>query len=119
MKTLALTTALVIGFAAPSLAASQLEKLNGVEAGTYSVSELAQLSHKATQTGNDGRTFLASDVATRGAAGGDIFEGARVHANASDDGLERNRIVSGNTSGSSELIADIQARVMAEIDGNF
>lgn len=43
MKTIALTTALLLGLAAPALASDQLARNIGVEPGVYSLSELARL----------------------------------------------------------------------------
>jgi len=61
MKTLALTTALILGAAAPALAQSQLAQQLGVD-GSYSASQLAILKDHSTQTSNDGRAFFGNFV---------------------------------------------------------
>ena len=47
MKRIILTTALLLGAAAPALAQSQLERSLGVEPGRFTSAELAQLQGKA------------------------------------------------------------------------
>lgn len=60
MKTLVLTTALALGITAPAFAQSQLAASLGVDAGTYSVSQLAILKDHSTQTSNDGRVYFGN-----------------------------------------------------------
>jgi len=58
MKNLVLTTAIALSVAAPVMAKSQLEASLGVEAGQYTIGELALLADAATNTGGEGRVYL-------------------------------------------------------------
>ena len=49
MKNLIITTVLALGVAAPAVAQSQLERSLNVEAGVYSISELARLKAASTE----------------------------------------------------------------------
>ena len=60
MKTVILTTALVLGAAAPALANSQLALSLGVAPGAFTTTQLAILKDHSTQTSNDGRVFFGN-----------------------------------------------------------
>jgi hypothetical protein len=58
MKLFAITSILALSIAAPVLAQTQLERSVGAEAGQYTLSELATLHGRASETGNDGRSYF-------------------------------------------------------------
>ena len=72
MKRIVLTSAIVLGLAAPAFANSQLEKTLGVDAGVYSLSQLVALKDAAEKTDNEGRLFFgtASGMSSKGSAVG-------------------------------------------------
>ena len=93
MKTLIASAALALAFTAPAFANDQLAASLGVDAGQYTLSELAQI--KANKASDDGISFNVGNVgetsfSTRGVQGGpSVFELAQVIANnASDDDID-------------------------------
>lgn len=58
MKRIVLTSAIILGLAAPAFARSQLEAAVGVEADTYTVSELVQLKFTQDENGSDGNNII-------------------------------------------------------------
>jgi hypothetical protein len=84
MKTLIASAALALAFTAPAFANSQLAASLGVDAGQYTLSELAQI--KADKASDDGITF---GVKGNGGTTGAAFELAQITANnASDDDID-------------------------------
>ncbi len=90
MKKLALTTALVLGAAAPALAQTQLEASLGVDAGQFTLNELVQLKNAASiDSNNDARVFIDNEVVRFSASDAhngtaqDIF--ARIAAESAQD----------------------------------
>ena len=62
MKRILITTAAILGVAAPVFADTQLERSLGVSAGEYSTAQLATLAAVQSKTGNEARVNLG-DVA--------------------------------------------------------
>ena len=62
MMKLTLAAALATAIAAPAVAQTQLERSLGVEAGQFTVSELAKLKAVETEEGNDARVFFGNQV---------------------------------------------------------
>ncbi|MEM1272288.1 MAG: hypothetical protein AAGF88_00650 [Pseudomonadota bacterium] len=86
MKTLALTSAIVLGLTAPSLANDQFAQSIGVEPGTYSFAELLVLNDAQE---NEDRQFL--NFALNGSRNSDgpnatALEIARIQAEEDDEG---------------------------------
>jgi hypothetical protein len=92
MKTLIASAALALAFTAPAFANSQLAASLGVDAGQYTLSELAQI--KANKASDDGIAFGVKGngdtvFSTRGVNGYTAFELAQITANnASDDDID-------------------------------
>ena len=62
MKTLIITSIVALGFAAPVMAQSQLEKSVGAQAGEFTLSQLAQLKNAASDSGNDAVVFINGEL---------------------------------------------------------
>ena len=62
MMKLTLAAAVAATIAAPVFAQSQLERSLGVEAGQYTVSELAKLKAVETEVSNDARLFFGNQT---------------------------------------------------------
>ena len=62
MMKLTLAAALATTIAAPVFAQTQLERSLGVEAGQFTVSELAKLKAVETEESNDARVFFGNQV---------------------------------------------------------
>jgi hypothetical protein len=62
MKSLIITSIVALGFAAPVMAQSQLEKSVGAPAGEFTLSELAQLKSAAGKSGNDAVVFINGEL---------------------------------------------------------
>lgn len=60
MKTLALSTIIALGFAAPTLAQTQLERLVGAESGQYTLNELVQIKAASDTTTNEKNVYLGN-----------------------------------------------------------
>ena len=93
MKTLIASAALALTVAAPAFANDQLAASLGVDAGQYTLSELAQI--KANNASDDGVGFKVfgkadTNVSTRGVNGSAVAELAhQIANNASDDDIDR------------------------------
>lgn len=68
MKRIVLTTAIVLGLAAPAFAASQLERTVGADTGAYTLSQLVELKFAADEHGGGSRVVIAdnSGISTKG-----------------------------------------------------
>ena len=122
MKTLLLTSALLIG-AAPVLAQTQLERQLGVPAGKYTTSQLAELAAASNETGSDARVYFGNDSATRVSSRGVTSErAAEVFARfAREDDDSQRRAQAGKvtpTPHSSGAVNATAERILAQIKAN-
>lgn len=88
MKNLIITTVLALGVAAPAVAQSQLERSLNVEAGVYSISELARLKAASTEQGNDGVVNLGNRKINFSASDIHNDRAAEIFANLAAESLE-------------------------------
>lgn len=118
MKTLIASAALALAFTAPAFANDQLAASLGVDAGQYSLSELAQI--KANKASDDGIAFGVKGAgettfSTRGANGQTVAELAHMIANnASDDDIDA-PFKGGDTSFSTRGVSGGNAQLAASL----
>jgi len=119
MKRIVLTTAIVLGFAAPALAQSQLERSLGVDAGVYTTAQLAQLAGAQTDQGIEGKVFFGGTDG-HSARAAEIF--AAIAAEDAGDGSHLGGVVFTNgtvssMSGHNAVAQKIFAEIAASENG--
>jgi len=86
MKALILTTAIAIGFAAPSFANDQLARSLGVEPGAYSTAQLIALQAAQEDDSFDFANHIRSGGGSVSGVSAAAVEFARIQAEQDDDG---------------------------------
>ena len=112
MKTIVLTSALIIAASVPAFAGSTLEATLNVEAGKYTTAQLVAMNFAQSKTGSDARVYFGENkgVSTRAA---EIF----AELSAEDTGTQPMPVLAGSGSNVSSKGAQntVAAAIFAEM----